>query len=116
LILNRLDPNGPSIDFDQRRSPSKLLIRAGDLRHDVKRTEPRPDQMVKRSQVIRTWPPLFTSSSVSVRWLERQPPPLAVVTSFPSTEGFLWVYISVYLLKSGREATEVLLIARRSHV
>jgi len=47
LILDRLDPNGPSIDFDRRRPPSKLVIRSGDLRNDVKRTKPRPNQMVK---------------------------------------------------------------------
>ena len=87
LILDRLDPDGSSIDFDRRRSPSKLLKRSRDLWNDVKRAEPRPNQVVKRSQVIRTWPPLFTSFSVSSCRLECQPAPLAVVAGFPSTEG-----------------------------
>jgi len=47
LILDRLDPDGPSFDFDRRRPPSKVVIRSGDLRNDVKRTKPRPNQMVK---------------------------------------------------------------------
>ena len=69
----------------------KLVIGSCDFRNDVKRTEPRPNQMVKRGRVIRTWPPLFTSFSVNVCWLECQPLTLAIVASFPSTEGFLWI-------------------------